>query len=326
VAPTLLELVGVSPPTSIKGVAQSAFDGVSFVPTLASASASSQHVTQYYEMLGSRAIYHDGWKAVVFHPPARMAYDGSDAGRRSFDDDIWELYHVASDFSEVHDVAAAEPERLAALQELWWDEAERNQVLPLNNEPGRFGDRRFRRERYVYHPGISSIPETLAPNLKHRPYRIAATLVVPEAGPCEGVIVGHGGHSGGYAVYLADRRLHFVYNTLGAQITTVSASLELPAGDVLAQVVFTPTGRFQGEVELFYGDVPVGRGQVPFTTPFTYGVDPFAVGYQRMTPISPALEGRAEITAGILDHVVIEVLGRAYRDPEAEARAALATQ
>ena len=90
-------------------------------------------------MLGSRALYHDGWKAVVFHPPAMMAYDGTDAGRRSFDDDIWELYHVAEDFSECHDVAAEHPEKLAELQELWWAEAERHQVLPLNNQPGRFG-------------------------------------------------------------------------------------------------------------------------------------------------------------------------------------------
>ena len=85
-------------------------------------------------------------------------------------------------------------------------------------------------------------------------------------------------------------------------------------------------GRFQGNVELWYGDVPVGRGFIPMTTPLTYGVDPFAVGYQRMTPIAPALRDSAEMPDGIIDHVVIEATGRAYRDPEGEARAALSVQ
>jgi arylsulfatase len=255
-----------------------------------------------------------------------MAYDGTDAGRRSFDDDIWELYHVAEDFSEVHDLAAEHPEKLRELQELWWREAERFQVLPLNNQPGRFGDTRFRRERYVYLPGISSIPESMAPNLRNRGFRISAALQVPADGPCEGVIVGHGGHSGGYAMYLADRRLHWVNNLLGTTITTVSAEVELPAGEVLVAVEFSATGRFQGEVQLWYGDVPVGRGAIPMTTPLTYGVDPFSVGRQRMTPISPALHGQADITPGVLHSVVVEPQGRPWRDPEGEARAALATQ
>ena len=89
--------------------------------------ALAPRTTQYYEMLGSRALYHDGWKAVVFHPPAFMAYDGSDTGRRSFDDDIWELYHVAEDFSEVHDCAGEHPDKLEELQALWW---QRGRALP----------------------------------------------------------------------------------------------------------------------------------------------------------------------------------------------------
>ena len=326
IAPTLLDLIGVEPPAEIAGVPQSPHDGVSIASTLVDAAAPEVHHTQYYEMLGSRAIYHEGWKAVVFHPPAMMAYDGTDAGRRSFDDDIWELYHVAEDFSEVHDLAAEHPDKLRELQELWWHEAERFQVLPLNNQPGRFGDTRFRRERYVYLPGISSIPESMAPNLRNRGFRISAALQVPAEGPCDGVIVGHGGHSGGYALYLADRRLHYVNNLLGTTYTTVSAEVELPAGDVLVAVEFTATGRFQGEAQLWYGDVPVGRGAIQMTTPLTYGVDPFSIGRQRMTPISPVLYGQAEITPGVLHSVVVEPQGRPWRDPEGEARAALATQ
>ncbi len=329
IAPTLLDLAGIGAPAEINGVPQTPFDGASIAPTLAGDDAPEVRTTQYYEMLGSRAIYHDGWKAVVFHPPAGLVYDGSDAGRRSFDDDVWELYHVAADFSECHDVAAQFPERLAELQALWWAEAERHQVLPLNNQPGRHGDRRFVRNRYVYRPGISSIPEAMAPNLRNRGWTITASLVVPEAGggaPCQGVLVGHGGHSGGYALYLAGRRLHYVNNLLGTVLTTVSAEVELPAGPVEVSARFTPDGPFRGELELWYGDVPVGRGPLAQTTPLTYGVDPFTVGYQRMTPIAPDLEGRAEITPGVLVQVLIEADGEPWRNPAAEDRAAVATQ
>jgi len=325
VAPTLLDLLGVEAPAEIAGVAQTPFDGVSFAASLGDAAAPNRHLTQYYEMLGSRALYHDGWKAVVFHPPAMMAYDGSDA-TRSFDDDVWELYNVAKDFSECHDVAAEHPEKLAEMKDLWWSEAERNQVQPLNNQPGRFGDTRFRRQRYVFYPGISSIPETMAPNLRNRPFQLFASLLVPASRDCEGIIVAHGGHSGGYALYLAGRRLHYVNNMLGAEITTVSAGVELPAGDVLVRATFTPTARFSGDIELWYGDVPVGRGHIPHTTPLTYGVDPFAVGYQRMTPISPALKGPAAITPGVLQQLVVEVTGKSYRDPAREDRSRLAMQ
>jgi len=325
VLPTVLDLIAVDAPSEIDGVTQTPFHGVSFAHTLDEPDAPTRHHLQYYEMLGSRALYHDGWKAVVFHPPARMAYDGSDA-RRSFDDDVWELYHVAGDFSECHDVADTYPDKLAELQALWWSEAERNLVLPLNNQPGRFGDRRLRRDRYVFHPGISSIPETVAPNLRNRHFQIVAALDVPIDGPCDGLLVGHGGHSGGYALYLRGRRLRYVNNLLGAQYTTISASVELPSGAVLARATFTPTGRFQGDVELFYDDVPVGRGHIAMTTPISYGVDPFCVGAQRMTPIAPDLHGDAAIPNGVLAYVVIETAGKAYRDPEGETRAALATQ
>ncbi len=326
IAPTLLELIGIDAPSHINGVEQAAFDGTSFALSLTDGATPSAHITQYYEMFGSRALYHDGWKAVVFHPAKMMAYDGSDT-TRPFTDDIWELYNVANDFSECHDVAAQHPEKLAELQALWWSEAERNQVLPLNNQPGVHGDRRFRRERYVFHAGISSIPEMLAPNLRNRLFQLSAALQVPAVGEaCDGILVAHGGHSGGYALYIADRRLHYVNNFLGTQYTTVSATVQLPVGDVLARATFTPTGRFQGTLELWYGDVPVGRGHIPVTTPITYGVDPFSVGYQRMTPISPNLHGRAEIVAGVLDHVVIETTGPAHRDPAAEQQAALAQQ
>jgi arylsulfatase len=276
-------------------------------------------------MLGSRAIYHEGWKAVTFHPAPFLAYDGTDV-TKPFDDDAWELYHVAQDFSENHDVAAEHPEKLAELQALWWEEAERYQVLPLNNQPWLSGDERYRRERHVYYPGIGSLPQVIAPNLRNRPFQIAAELDVPATGDVQGSVVAHGSHSGGYALYLAGRRLYYVYNFLGSQITTISASVELPPGPVVVRAVFTPTGSFKGDVQLLYGDVPVGQGHIPKTTPVTYGMVGFAVGYLPAGPLSPACQGRFEVTAGVLQRVVIEIIGRPERNEGAEARAGLAMQ
>jgi arylsulfatase len=178
----------------------------------------------------------------------------------------------------------------------------------------------------VYHAGISSIVEHLAPNLRNRSFQLAAALTVPAGGAPDGVIVGHGGHSGGYCLYVQGGRLHYVNNLLGAAHTTVSAEVALPPGEVLVRAVFTATGRFQGEVELWYGDVPVGRGSIPRTTPLTYGVDPFFVGEQRMTPVSPITAGLGLLPAGMLDHVVIDAIGAAYRDPDGEARLGMARQ
>ena len=323
--PTLLDLIGIAPPTHLNGIEQAPHNGTSFASSLHNGDAPSTHATQYYAMMGSRALYHEGWKIVVYHPPVFTNYDGSDSSR-PFDDDVWELYHVAEDFSECHDVADQYLEKLAEMKELWWREAENNQVLPLNNQPGRFGDDRFRKDRYAYHAGIASIPEPMAPDLKNRAWQMTVSLRVPTDGPCDGVLVGHGGHAGGYALYIAGRRVHYVHSFVGTEVTTVSASVELPAGDVVARVVFTPDGQHRGSIQLFYGDVPVASGHIARTTPMTFGTEPFSVGFQRGTPICNVLHGRADIPDGVLDSVVIEAVGRRYRDPAREQRSAEAMQ
>jgi arylsulfatase len=165
VAPTIFDVVGVTPPAVIDGVEQSPFAGKSFAPTFTDATAPTRD-TQYFEMLGSRAIYHDGWKAVTFKPLGPM-YSPDDDPDAPFDDDVWELFNVAEDFSECNDLAAAEPERLRALIDLWWHEAERYHVLPLDNrpfaaimEPAPHGIPE--RTRYEYRPGAARVPEEVA--------------------------------------------------------------------------------------------------------------------------------------------------------------------
>jgi arylsulfatase A-like enzyme len=324
VLPTLLEAIGVEPPSTIGGVEQSPIEGVSFLPTFDDGAAPSQHQTQYYEMLGSRAIYHDGWKAVVFHPLPFVNYDGSDPFA-SFDDDPWELFHVAEDFSETIDLAGKHPEKLDELVALWWQEAARFNVLPLNNMPGRGRDGRHRRSHYVYRQGVAGIPELLAPNLRNTPWTITAELDVPGAGG-DGVIVSHGSGAGGYVMYLLGGRLHYAYNMLGLEITTVTASEPLPSGSVTVAVEFTPTGNHTGDVVLRHGDVEVGRGHIPRTVPITYGMTGFSVGLHRGHPVVASLPDHFELPKDVLRQVVVDVSGRPSENVAGQERAAAAMQ
>ena len=323
--PTLLELIGIESPDSISGVEQSPIEGVSFASTLEDPVAPATHTTQYYEMLGSRALYHDGWKAVVFHTPPFIAYDGSDTSK-PFDDDVWELYHVAEDFSEVDDLATSHPAKLEELKELWWVEAAKYQVLPLNNQPGRFGDPRYRRNRHEFLGPVGPLAEALAPNLKNRSFVIQADLVPDPGRSLSGVIVAHGSHAGGYVLFIDEGRLRFTYNYVATQITTTTAEVTVPSEPLTVRVVFTRTGA-GGDVELFYGDVPVGNGRIPVTTPLTYGTPGFAVGFQPAGPIHPGFIGRGELSPTILRRVVVEASGRdPIRDALVESRVDLATQ
>jgi arylsulfatase len=275
--------------------------------------------------LGSRALYHEGWKAVVFRPLPFVHYTEDDDPFRSFDDDDWELYHVAEDFSEMRDLAAERPDKLAELVDIWWREAERHNVLPLTNMPIVGMDPRYRRARHVLYPGIGTIPQLVAPNVSNRAWSLRAELVVPEGG-VEGVIVGHGSHAGGYVAFVRSGRLHFTYNHLGTTLTTVVAEVVLPVGPVEARIEFTPTGGHAGDVDLYYGDVPVAQGHVPRTTLVTVGVHGFTVGYQRGSAIDPAFGGRRDFTPGALRRVVIDTHSEPQRTPPSEDRVGMATQ
>jgi hypothetical protein len=208
---------------------------------------------------------------------------------------------------------------------LWWRVAPRYNVLPVTNIPIVGVDPRYRRERYVFHAGIGTIPQLVAPNISNRAWTMRAELVVPDDG-VDGAIVCHGSHAGGYVAFLRDGRLHFTYNHLGTTFTTVAAEVHLPAGPVEARIEFTPTGSHAGDVDLFYGDIPVGQGHVPRTTLVTVGVHGFTVGYQRGSPINPEFAGRCDVTPGALRRVVIETHSQPQRTPPSEDRVGLASQ
>ena len=191
VTPTLLEMVGLEAPAVLDGTARDPVEGTSFAYLFepGGAEAPGRHETQYFEMFGSRAIYHEGWKAVTFKPLGPLYGDGLDPDA-PFDEDVWELYHVAEDISETVDRAAAEPERLAEMIERWWGEAARYSVLPLDNrvlhtilhpKP----NRRRERSRFVYRPGTAPVPASVAVDVAQRSHTLTVDLeLTPGDGGC----------------------------------------------------------------------------------------------------------------------------------------------
>ena len=221
--PTLLEIVGVQPPDSISGVAQMPIEGTSFAKSLNDTTAPAKARPQYFEMFGHRGLWQGGWKAVAFHPP------GSD-----FAGDKWELFHLDRDFSETDDLASDEPERLKAMIEEWWKQAEVHKVLPLDDRfAPRFGDnaKRFHgpRRKFVFHAGMGHVPTEVAPDVRSRTYTIEADARVD--GPAtEGVLIAHGDMTCGYSLYVKDGKLVHDLN-IGGVHHVLTSDRPIPAGN-----------------------------------------------------------------------------------------------
>jgi arylsulfatase len=195
--PTLLDLIGIEARAEIAGLAQLALEGESFAGSIADASAPSKASPQYFEMFGHRGLWQGGWKAVAYHPPGTP-----------FENDKWELFHLDRDFSEVDDLAVKEPKRLAEMIKLWWDQAEKHNVLPLDDRFGpRFAENAARfqgaRKNFVFHAGMGHVPTDVAPDVRSRSYTIEAHVEIDEAG-AEGVLIAHGDATSGYSLYVRD--------------------------------------------------------------------------------------------------------------------------
>jgi len=248
ITPTLLEVIGLPAPTSVNGVAQMPMHGVSMAYTFDDAKAPTRKKVQYFEMLGSRAVWADGWTAVAWHRP-----------RTSWDDDKWELYHTDVDFTETNDLAAQYPQKLKELQALWLDEAVKYNVLPLDDrryerlaEPGRPVAAQAKSE-YKYYPGTSIVHPLAAPQLLGREHTITASVDIPAQG-AEGVLAASGGEFGGWSLFLKDGKLHYVHNYLKIDEYEVSSAQAVSSGKHRLSVHFTPTGKFQ-RPDYFTGDV-----------------------------------------------------------------------
>jgi len=217
VVPTVLDLLGID------RADQPAVDGISFAATLEQPDAETGKTEQYFEMFGHRGIWRDGWKAVAYHQPGT-----------SFDDDTWELYDLSTDFNEHHDLAAAEPERLAALQVAWWDQARANQVLPLDDRFGeRFAENAARhagdRTNFTFWSGMGHVPSDVAPDLRSRSYEIEAQVnSVGDRGASDGVLIAHGDATCGYSLFVRDGLLVHDLN-IGGTHQLVTSDRPVPA-------------------------------------------------------------------------------------------------
>jgi hypothetical protein len=330
VAPTILDLVELSSPTSIDGVTQRPHDGESFASTFEDADAPTRD-TQYFEMLGCRAIYHDGWKAVAWKALGPM-YSPDDDPNMPFEDDVWELFHVAEDFSECNNLAAEMPEKLTELQDLWWREAERHHVLPLDNrpavaimEPPPTGIPEL--HQFVYRPGSGRVPEEHAADVKGRTHTITADVVVPEGG-ADGVLLAQGSILGGYSLYVADGRLQYVHNYLGRSEDHLEASAPLAPGAHALVFEFESDGRFMGGTARLRvdGDM-VAEGAIKRYTPVRFSITDAGLtcGRDEGSAITPRYAAPNPFT-GTLHKVVVDLEGDAQRDPNAFAEARLRTQ
>lgn len=245
VVPTLYEVIGITPPTQLNGVPQKPIEGTSFAYTFGDAKAKDRHTTQYFALAVNRGIYHNGWMA------SAMGFAPWQPNRSGFDPDTqkWELYNLGNDFSQADDLAASNPKKLRELQDLWWAEAARYNVLPLDwrgvekfnaalmGRPSLAGSSR----KLTYYVGQVGLPNEAAPRVLNRSWTLTADIEVP-AGGAQGVIATHGGSTGGYGLYVRDGKPTFVYNYLSIEQFAFSGQEPLPAGKVQVKVDLTYKG------------------------------------------------------------------------------------
>ncbi|MCG7582645.1 arylsulfatase [Mycolicibacterium sp. OfavD-34-C] len=329
VVPTMYEWLGVTPPDAIGGVAQFPIQGVPMGYSVADGDAESTRRTQYYEMLGTRALYHDGWKIVARH--------GALSGKGNFGSDTWELYHTAEDRAELHDVAEQYPERVREMVGLWFAIAGRNNVFPLDDRTAaeRLLDPRpsaaTNRDEFTYYPGTADIPEAVAPNIRNRSYSIRGEIEVTGDAP-SGVIVAQGSRFGGHSLFVKDGALHYAYNFLGIDETLISSATPLTPGHHSVVAEFAKDGEdppkvATGTLTLSVDGTAVGSGRLR-TQPgkFALAGEGLTVGRDSGDPVSKEYGSRFELSRLSVDHVTVTVEGAHFVDGELEAHAMLARE
>jgi arylsulfatase len=337
----------IDPPEAIKGAAQVPIEGFSFAHTFDDAKAETNHKTQYYEMFGGRAIYHDGWRAVCGWPGPDYA-TGAEAGRKPADpitekdlEDLdangWQLFHVEIDPSETNDLAADQPEKLRELIDLWWQEIEERNILPLDGTVSqRFATPRPSisgpREKFVFYPG-APVMALSQPMIYNRSHVITADLSIPEGG-AEGVVVSSGSHAGGYTFYLKDGKAHYYYNYLGKKDFKITSDMDVPEGDVTLVYEFEVTGKpdirngkgAPGTGKLFINGQQVGEVDMDVTVPIIFSAEGLTCGWDYADSVDHEAYKPPFRFSGTLKRVTYDLSGEALQDAEAEMRRAMANQ
>jgi len=314
IAPTILEAAGLPEPTSVNGTVQRPMDGISMPYCFDDGDAKDQHVTQYFEMFGNRAMYQDGWFARTIH---RAPWETQP--RRPLLDDVWEFFDTMADFSMVHDLSAEHPEKLAKLQALFMKEAVKNHVLPIDDRllervnPATAGrpDLMSGRTSLTLADGMTGMTENVFLNIKNHSKTITAEVEVPEGGAHGSVIV-QGGRFGGWALYVKDGVPAYDYNFLGLERSTIAAADKLPAGKSTIRFVFAYDGGGLGKGgtgTLFVNDKQVAQGRIERTQPMIFSADETAdVGIDLATPVVETIgcEARSRFT-GQIPRVTVEI-------------------
>jgi arylsulfatase len=335
-------------PRAIRGVAQSPLEGVSFGHTFADPDAPTKHDTQYFEMFAHRAIDHDGWRAVCPWPGVNFT-EAAKKGRKfgsptppealdELETEAWELYHVAEDPTESNNVAAEHPEILRALISLWWVEAGKYKVLPID------GDLLSRlvvdrpqtarpRSRFTYYPGLAVVPIAAAPKILNRPHSIEADVEIPEDG-AEGVLLAQGGAAGGFVFYIKDGKLRYAHNYVAKDIFSVESQDDLSAGRQRLRFEFEPTGPpdlangkgAPGRLQLYVDGTIVGNVEAPHTTPAVFELEGLSCGYDFGAPVLEEVYKPPFTFTGTIHSVTMEVAGDLIEDDEATLRRIMAQQ
>jgi arylsulfatase A-like enzyme len=345
IVPTVLDLLGIDPPATIRGVTQAPIHGVSFAHSFDDATAATRHYTQYFEMFGHRAIDHDGWRAVCPWPGPSFAEAagkpwGTPITREALtelDAHGWELYHVAQDPSENHNVAGEHRDKLIEMIALWYVQAGKYDVLPIDGSAlqramGERPQTAETRNTYVFRPGTQTVPYFAGPRVINRPHSITADVEIPNDG-AEGVLLCQGSAVGGWSFYMLDNRLHYVHNYVRRATYRVSSPDSVPSGRHQLRFEFEPTGPpdipngkgAPGRAQLYIDGTLAAETDMPVTTPIVFNPGGLTCGANPGSPVSADYKAPFRFT-GKLHTVTIDLSGELIKDSEAEIRVAMARQ
>ncbi|OPY52118.1 MAG: Sulfatase [Methanosaeta sp. PtaU1.Bin112] len=299
IVPTVLEVINLNAPEVYNGVTQKPIEGISLAYTFANSTEPTHKIVQYFEMMGTRAIWYNGWKAVAFH----HLNSGPD-----FQNDTWELYNLSSDISETHNLADKYPARLEEMQDRWWAEASKYNVLPLD-------DRAFSRysalqargiSTFTYLPGVEKIMEPAIPDTRNSSYTLTA-YVNNSRNDREGVLFSIGGRFAGLSLYVKDKHLIFDYNLFGLKHYIIRSENEVPAGYATLGFEFDKTGRWKGTGRLSINGKEEGSVDMSYTVPGRYSFDEgLEVGQDPQTPVTDEYSSPFKYNGG-LEKVVMTV-------------------
>src|SRR5262245_54268429 len=289
-SPTILEAAGLPQPDEINGVKQKPIEGVSMVYSFDQPGAAGTRGVQYFEMFGNRAIYKDGWIAAARH--GRLPWVTMGGGTGDFDGDKWEVYDLANDFSEANNLAAQQPAKLKELQDVFWLEARKHDVLPLDDRFAERGDPSLRpsliegRTKFIYYSG-TTIPEPSAANTKNATHTITATIEVLPGG-ADGVLVAEGGSGGGFSLFIKNGKPVYEYNFVAHERYKIAGTEVLPPGPAVIRLTYQSDGGIGkgGNLVLYVNDRKVAEGRAAHSVPGRFGAENFEVGRDSASPVS----------------------------------------